>query len=306
MRAKLVVLAVLALVTAACADAPTGARSDPSDSGIVHPSGADQVVLRVALEGGFVAPETTFARMPSFSLMGDGTIIEPGAQDEIYPGQALPQLLVRTISEDGIQAILGAAIDAGLDHDGTLGDLGSVGVSDMPTTVFTLSANGETHRVEAYALGMPGDHRPEGMSQGTWAARQELSSFAEQLGRLPAWLPEGSIGAEAPYDAPGAALLVRAYRGDPGLSQDAVAWPLGTGLAGFGSADPSGSGRPLRDGRGKRLGSPPARRTGCEHTHPLDERREAVRDRLPAVAPRPARLLTKDRSRVRMSCHATG
>jgi hypothetical protein len=42
--------------------------------------------------------------------MGDGTIIEPGAQDEIYPGQALPPLLVRTISEDGIQAILGAAI----------------------------------------------------------------------------------------------------------------------------------------------------------------------------------------------------
>jgi hypothetical protein len=194
----------------------------------------------VALEGGFVTPETTFARMPSFSLMGDGTIIEPGAQDEIYPGQALPPLLARTISEDGIQAILGAATDAGLDHDGTLGDLGSVGVSDMPTTVFTLSANGETHQVEAYALGMPGDQRPEGMSQGTWAARQALSSFAEQLGQLPAWLPVRSIGAEAPYDAPGAALLVRAYRGDPGLGQDPVEWPLGTGLTGFGSADPSG------------------------------------------------------------------
>src|SRR5512133_4134975 len=116
----------------------------------------------------------------------------------IYPGQALPPLLGRTISEAGIQAIVGAAIDAGLDNDETLGDLGSVGVSDMPTTVFTLSANGETHRVEAYALGMPGDERPEGMSQGTWAARQALSSFVERLGRLPAWLPEGSIGAEAP------------------------------------------------------------------------------------------------------------
>jgi hypothetical protein len=194
----------------------------------------------MSLEGGFVAPETTFARMPSFSLMGDGTIIEPGAQDAIYPGQALPPLLARTISEDGIQAILGAAIDAGLDHDETIGDLGSVGVSDMPTTVFTLSANGESHRVEAYALGMPGDDRPEGMSQTTWAARQALSSFAERLGRLPAWLPEGSTGPETPYDAPGAALLVGAYRGDPGLSQNPVAWPLGTGLAGFGSADPSG------------------------------------------------------------------
>jgi hypothetical protein len=240
MRPKLVILAVLALVTVACADAPTGARSEPSPSGIVHPTGPDEVVLRMSLEGGFVAPETTFARMPSFSLMGDGTIIEPGAQDAIYPGQALPPLLARTISEDGIQAILGAAIDAGLDHDETIGDLGSVGVSDMPTTVFTLSANGESHRVEAYALGMPGDDRPEGMSQTTWAARQALSSFGERLGRLPAWLPEGSTGPETPYDAPGAALLVGAYRGDPGLSQNPVAWPLGTGLAGFGSADPSG------------------------------------------------------------------
>jgi hypothetical protein len=90
MRPKLVVLAVLALVTVACADAPTGARSNPSGSGIVHPTGADQVVLRVALEGGFVAPETTFARMPSFSVMGDGTIIEPGAQDDLSRAGASP------------------------------------------------------------------------------------------------------------------------------------------------------------------------------------------------------------------------
>lgn len=240
MRPKFVVLAVLALVAVACADAPTGARSDPSGSGIVHPTGSGEVILRVTLEGGFVAPETTFARMPSFSLMGDGTAIEPGAQDAIYPGQALPPLVARTISEDGIQAILGAALQAGLDHDATLGDMGSVGVSDMPTTVFTLSANGETHRVEAYALGMPGDRRPEGLSQETWAARQALSSFAEKLGRLTAWLPEGSIGAEGPFDTPGAALLVQAYQADPGLAQNPVAWPLGTGLAGFGTTDPSG------------------------------------------------------------------
>jgi hypothetical protein len=175
----------------------------------------------------------------------------------------------------------------------------------MPTTVFTLAANGETHRVEAYALGIPGDQRPQGMSQGMWAARQALSSFLEQLGRLPAWLPEGSIGAEAPYDARGAALLVRAYRGDPGLSQDPAAWPLGTGLAEFGGRSLR-SGRALRDGHGKRLGSPPARGTGCEHPDTLDQRRETVRDRFPAVAPRPARLLTTDRSRVRMSCHAMG
>jgi hypothetical protein len=242
MRPKIVVvLALLASVAAACAETPTGAGSSPSGSAIAHPTGADQLVLRVELVGGFVAPETTFARMPSFSLMGDGTMVEPGVQTEIYPGQALPPLIGRSISEDGIQAILGAAIDAGLDHDATVGDLGTVGVSDMPTTVFTLSANGETRRVEAYALGMSGEERPQGMSQETWAARQALSSFEERLGRLPAWLPEGSIGTEAPYDAPAAALFVRGYQGDPGLTEDPIAWPLDTGLAGFGSADPSGT-----------------------------------------------------------------
>jgi len=241
MRLKIIVaLALLAFVTVACAQTPTGAGSSPSGPAIAHPTGADQLILRVELVGGFVAPETTFARTPSFSLMGDGTTVEPGAQTEIYPGQALPPLIARSITEDGIQAILGAAIDAGLDRVVTVGDLGAVGVSDMPTTAFTLAANGETHRVEAYALGMSGEERPQGMSQDTWAARQALSSFEERLGRLPAWLPEGSIGADARYDAPAAALLVREYQGDPGLTEEPIAWPLATGLAGFGSADPSG------------------------------------------------------------------
>ena len=245
MRPKIVVvLTLLAFVAVACAQTPTDAGSSPSEPAIAHPTGADQLILRVELVGGFVAPETTFARTPSFSLMGDGTMVEPGVQTEIYPGQALPPLFARSISEDGIQAILGAAIDAGLDRDATLGDLGTVGVSDMPTTVFTLSSNGETHRVEAYALGVSGEERPQGMSQETWAARQALSSFEDRLGRLPEWLPEGSIGADAPYGAPAAALLVRNYQGDPGLTEEPIAWPLDTGLAGFGSAEPSG-----RDGR---------------------------------------------------------
>jgi hypothetical protein len=198
MRPKVVTLVLLAFVMAACAQTPTGPRSTPTTPAISHLTGADQLVLRVELEGGFIAPETTFARTPSFSLLGDGTAVEPGAETEIYPGQALPPLVARTISEEGIQAILGAAIDAGLDRDATLGDMGSVGVSDMPTTVFTLSVNGETHRVEAYALGMAGDEQPDGMSQATWDARQALSSFEERLGRLAAWLPEGRSAPRRP------------------------------------------------------------------------------------------------------------
>ena len=62
---------------------------DPVDRGIEHPTGSDQVVLRVADEGGFVPVDYMLSSMPSFSLYGDGTLITPGAQIDIYPGPAL-------------------------------------------------------------------------------------------------------------------------------------------------------------------------------------------------------------------------
>ena len=56
--------------------------------------------------GGFVAPSYSLKPVPAFSLYGDGRLIIEGPQIEIYPGPALPNLLVTRISEDGVQAIL--------------------------------------------------------------------------------------------------------------------------------------------------------------------------------------------------------
>ena len=133
-------LAVLSL-TAACANAPGGS----GDGGIEHPAGSDQVVLRLSNEGGFVPLEYHLTQFPAFTLYGDGRIVLPGAQIELYPGPALPAVSQRTVTEEGMQTILQAALDAGLgrgDHD--YSDFGSTLIADASTTVFTFVANGKT------------------------------------------------------------------------------------------------------------------------------------------------------------------
>jgi hypothetical protein len=140
----------LALLGAACA----GLRApDPGDgsSPIAHPAGAADLVLRVDVGGGFVPAQYHLRQLPSFSLFGDGTVITLGPQIEIYPGPALPNVLARSIDEDGIQAILRAADEAGL--LGPDADYDHACVADLPTTTFTVVAGGRTHVVSAYALG---------------------------------------------------------------------------------------------------------------------------------------------------------
>jgi predicted small secreted protein len=227
-------LVVATLVLAACANRSTGPGTGPD--GIDHPSGADQIVLRVSYEGGFVAPSWSLTQIPGFALFGDGRVIVPGAQIEIYPGPALPAVSERILTEDGVQAILQAAFDAGLGESRDYTDMGNVGIADASTTVFTLSAAGDTSTVRVYALSELSD-RPQGMPQEEFDARRRLSRFAERLGNLPSWLPEGSVGEEQPYDAAGYRLIVGDYQPDESLPQDPVRWPLDTAIADVASAD---------------------------------------------------------------------
>jgi hypothetical protein len=228
---SIVVVTLAAFVTGACADASSSAGDGPSR--IDHPAGADQLILGVADTGGFVAPSTLLVRLPIFSLYGDGTQIEAGAETEIYPGPALPPILARSVSEAGIQALLQAAIDAGLDHDARFTDLGNVGISDATTTVFTLTIDGVTHRTAVYALSMLAE-QPPGMPDEEWRARQALSDLVTDLATLDSWIPADSLGAAEPYLASGAELLVSGYHPDDPLTEPPVAWPLDVPLASLG------------------------------------------------------------------------
>jgi hypothetical protein len=230
-------VALVVLIAAACAEA-SSTTSD--DGGIAHPTGADQLVLRVETGGGFTAPEYQLRLIPEFNLYGDGTIITPGAQIEIYPPPALPSVQMQPVSEDGVQAILQAAIDAGVDADHDMSDMGSTMVADAPTTTFTISVNGTTNSFGVYALGMFEGNCPEGMSAKECDARTALSSFVAQLSDLQSWLPAGSLGETATFEPSGSRVNVGDVRRDADLPQKKVAWPLEPPLASFGEDTSAG------------------------------------------------------------------
>jgi len=227
-RSLTVPLVVLSLLAAGC-----GRLAKAGNGGIDHPTGPDELVLRMDVGGGFVAPSYELRRIPTWSLFGDGRIISEGAQIEIYPGPALPSVQVQTITEDGIQAILEAAKAAGLLGPDKTYDQRCV--ADVPTTTFTVYADGAKHIVSAYALGMTPGTCPGEETE----ARAALSAFAAKLGDLASWLPMGSIGDQGQFGSSEMRVYVQPYAGspEPGLHQTAIDWPLSQPLASFGMAD---------------------------------------------------------------------
>jgi hypothetical protein len=222
---KIAAATTLGLALGACANATSGS-GDASPSGIPHPTAPQRPVLIVSYEGGFVAPQAIETRLPQFALYGDGTLITLGAQTEIYPQRALPPILMRSVNEAGIQAILHAAIDAGLTESGAMTDMGSVGIADAPTTVFRLDAAGVQRTISVYALDAVRGQRPPGMGRDEYEARRRLQRLVEQLGSLGRLLPEGSASAPRPYDAQGARLFISSYQRDPSLKETPVSWPV--------------------------------------------------------------------------------
>ncbi len=131
---------------------PPSTSSPEAPSGIEHPVGADEVVLEISYEGGFVPVEVAFQNLPTVLVTGDGRLIVQGPQIAIYPGPLLPNMQVRTITDEGIQQLLGLAADHGLltqrEYDNP------TNIADAPDTVVTIAANGETYEHRAYALSL--------------------------------------------------------------------------------------------------------------------------------------------------------
>jgi len=212
-----------------CADAP----ADPgAGNGIDHSTDAHDVLVRIAYEGGFVPLEWTYRSLPGFSLYGDGTLVLPGVQMELYPGPALPSISTRTVTEDGIQATLEEVLHSIQGVPDEMLDMGSVGMADVPTTVITVHAGGVDRTIKAYGLSELTE-RPERMSVDEFQARRQLQDLVTKLGGLDTWLPDGSLGTESMYEGSGARLFVSEYR-KVDLPQEPISWPLGGNLDRFG------------------------------------------------------------------------
>ena len=220
---------VFLLFLMSCADAP----ADPgAGNGIDHSTDGNDVLVRVAFEGGFVPLEWTYRSLPSFSLYGDGTLVLPGAQMELYPGPALPAISTRAVTEAGIQATLEEVLRAIQGVPDEMLDMGSVVIADAPTTVITIHAGDVDRTIKAYALSELTE-RPQNMSVDEFQARRQLQDLVTKLGGLETWLPEGSLGTESMYEGSGARLFVSEYR-KVDLPQEPIKWPLGGNLDRFG------------------------------------------------------------------------
>jgi hypothetical protein len=180
------------------------------------------VILRIDVGGGFLAPQAQLRQVPMFALYADGRLIVPGPQIEIYPGPALPNLQVRTVSQEGIQAILAAAQAAGLLGPNRRYD--AIRVADAPTTIFTLVAAGARHIVSVQALGI---EPAQGASPET-EARRKLSDLQSKLTDLQSWLPAGSLGPEEPFVTDELRVYVFRYQPPQDLMQKTIHWPLGS------------------------------------------------------------------------------
>jgi len=189
-------------------------------SGIEHPTGADDVIVRIAYEGGFVPVEMTFLNLPTLLVSGDGHAFVQGPTTEIYPGPLLPNIQVSPVTEAGVQDLLGLA-----DEHGLLADIeytNPTNIADAPDTVVEISANGQTFVHRAYALGINAETDP---------ARVALADFVERA--TGDWLygPNPELGPQEPYTSD--TFLIRAsevgdYTGD--IEPTVVDWPAGTSV----------------------------------------------------------------------------
>jgi hypothetical protein len=240
-RRTLVATVFVIMALAACADpaAPEPGDGGGGDTGAIgHATGPSDLLFQVGYQGGYTPVEYQLTNFPFFSLYGDGTILTPGPQIEIYPGPALASIQQQTLTEEGVQTILQAALDAGLADAKDMTDMGSVMVADAPETVFTIRTDDVDRTIRVYALSELGTDRPQGMDKEEFAARLQLSELVKDLGELPSWLPDDALEADqTAYEAPGARVFVGEYGSSEDLPQPAIEWPLDEPLNSFGSSD---------------------------------------------------------------------
>jgi hypothetical protein len=198
----------------------TGETAAPSPSGRAT-GGPDALVLRIERVGGFVAPDQQVGRLPVVSVYGDGRVISQGPQTAIYPGAALPNVLVQQIDPATVQGLVDKATAAGVS---TAADLGQPGVADAPTTRITVATAAGTRTVSAVALTEASADDPR-LTPAQRAARAKLAAFVQEVSDLSA--AKGMPPAQ-PYQPAAIAALARPYAvPQDGLPTQpaAVTWP---------------------------------------------------------------------------------
>jgi hypothetical protein len=238
------VLILLASCAAPGGGSPATSPAASNDGGdsedIEHPTGSEPILI-VDYTGGFVPVQFMATRLPVFVLLGDGRVIVQGAQTLEFPGPALPALIERTLTEEGIQEVLRGVENTNLfTADLELNGAQSV-VADATNTVFILNAGGRDVTVSVYGLGAlsPDMDPPPGMTSGEIEAHRILSRLNDGLMTLDTWLPATAWETEGwkPYPPDALRLYVRDVTGEPvegDLAEQVREWPTDDDPAAFG------------------------------------------------------------------------
>jgi hypothetical protein len=152
-------------------------------------TGADDVVISVGYDGGFVPPGMIFARSPVALVAGDGRLLMTGPVAAIYPGPLLPNILERSITHAAVQRLLAQADRLGLLADVTYRR--DDRVADAPDTIVDITVGGRTYHHQAYALGIDGGEAD--------TARQRLAEFVEIMSDVAPTVGADALGPERPY-----------------------------------------------------------------------------------------------------------
>ncbi|WP_204032331.1 hypothetical protein [Micromonospora qiuiae] len=196
-RSRWLALVPLLMLTASACGQQAGADG-AGDSGAAEMSySADTLVFRMDHVGGFVTPAMRAARLPSVSVYGDGRVITEGPLTLAYPGPALPNLQLGTISAGDVEKLVELARAAGV---GTVSDLGTPPVADVPSTRFTVFGVDGVAELEVDALMVPAGDDPaaeQGLTADQRTAREKLREFAESLTSDSGPLAAAHAGAQA-------------------------------------------------------------------------------------------------------------
>ncbi len=219
-----------ALFAAGCVgSAPTAAPSAPTGSPTAAPIGSSSTTgfyLR-AWRTQALAPQNTFGWLPTVTV-ADGEFIDGMvAIPMIYPGPLYTPLSMRSISANGIAAIVAEAT-----ADGLLGGTADFSAGAMPGAVaahIELVVDGVTHDLTGP---MPTDATQTSNAPGTAAA---FSAFWNRIGNLNGWLG-ADLGQSAPFIPANLAVMVAPPAdATSGITPNETDWPLSGTLASFGT-----------------------------------------------------------------------
>jgi len=179
--------AVAALLAACGQSESESPATEPGVDGpppIVHPTGPDEVIVRIGFEGGFVAPGTDFAAVPSQLIAGNGQAYSPGVVTLEFPGALVAPIQVQSITETGIQKVLQLATAQGLLAPAPEYERNDQ-IADAPDTVVVIAAGGQVYTHRAYALGIGDETDPK---------RKALAEFVTKMSDLTAVAGASEVG----------------------------------------------------------------------------------------------------------------